>query len=413
MSHLIAANNLKAWYDHPHLDVLHVRAEGELPANIFDKRFVRLPSAGGFHLALEGRTAVGPAVILPYVHVQKFHVRIPNIVIPSKSIIVKTTNHPNGVAVPIEYTNGPPPSDDGVASKESDSSTPQVLVDGNEEDRYVFLYGQFSLSANSNVGQTGKVKLDYELTKLQLLNSEIINGNIVYTFRALQLGKTPITVLEAHQNPPYVYEIIYNVDVIPNWGIGPAKAPGSGSSIIAATSTDGKKGGSVSSPYFDLIDIGVSWVKKEYPEAELYQVESMPVYTVPVHNPSELGNLTLTFRAKNKEGEEGSVVTSSIGPAQFTPPVFTVVSAQILGLDPIPWPLKDGALDIYAADAELKKAGWDQGYFKVGLDTPVIRKEQPIYFFKLWAPLEGDVTTVGVGAYDGKVDPLPITTQKH
>ena len=407
---LIPATDLAASYQ-PQTQTLRLYARGEVSYLTLGIHFKRDRHwYGGFRAQLRGWIGgIGPARITvqkPYDYKQDFIVPDLPIVVPSNEVIIVTSNHPNGQAVPIHWLGyGEDEPNDPFAFKASKSldqpstsaspkvlSADTVLID-------TLVGGTFTIKEALPPTSTGIIDIDYNPYLLKIDGSGVSQGNITWTFTAIEGGVSTIIVdlIPSLPSPGEVglalVRTIYKVVALYPVDTGPGP--------VVTASDDGE-----TLTFLGRVNEAVNIVQKKWKEAELLNVLATRPWIVfpPSQDPVDLSALYVTFRV-----EKGTVVIRSKGIDGWHKPEL-LGGVPPLGIEQ--YNIK-GLKDIVPAYHALRKAGVRDLIQNVNLNKPLLEgpsvpERQPWYNFRL----ENGETTK-VGAEDLKVElPVNINTNK-
>ncbi|KAM5381443.1 hypothetical protein ACJA88_004518 [Fusarium oxysporum] len=354
---LIPADSITASYDNE-AKLLILKASGTHVDLTRDIEFRRLPFDGGLLFELIGW--VGPVVHgeSPYEITDSFNIDLPSIVFPSNTVVVNTENKQHWV-VPIQY--------------------------------------------NKTTGQAAtNASIDFDKSFLTLTDARIEGGKIVWTFTAQQTGTTEVFVYVGQTQPPFLYRIPYVVEsVVLDDKSVPTQTTasfsvnnnGQGSSGTYGAASNGRKNGNqkVGLPlsWDGFINVGLSLIKKQYPHANLLEVDATPLTRKPVQNEWGLVNNRIVCGLSGNK----TAIIQSTGWGEFGK--VQTINSPFLGDQVIPWPV---TLDIHDAFTILRKAGYKQAIYAVTLRQPLYPgDDQPFYIFNTGTEF------IAVGTKDKKI----------
>jgi len=339
-------------------------------------RFTRMSMCGGLAFRLEGWTGPVTGKVEPYTHDQKINIQLPNPVCPSNSVIIMDLDSPKGVVVPVNFTGGYNPSNipnkPTEAAKCTDGAHQTVFSDTKIN---VLFKESFEIQQSSQVPKLGSVNVVFDTKYLQLQEAGIRDNNIVWTFNSLQTGCTQVRVVDCGGINPIVAIKDYDVRIFVL-------------NNTAATSTQNGQSGLPLS-FLGRVNIAVREVQKEYPNAQLYEVDATPPTSEGVTDPYLLSQLKIVFRAGSGTAIIKSTGWGSFGPVEYIPEPWM---EDVV----IPWPVN---MDAKEANALMRKAGYTAPYSAMTLRHPLYPGEnEPYYIFCMT-----NGTYVFVGVKDKKV----------
>lgn len=401
LSHLqlIPAEKVSAFYDND-AKTLNLKASGVHVDITKDIRFHRLPLPGGLLFELQGW--VGPIIrgSSPYSITDVFNIDLPSKTYPIMEVLVNTANE-KGLTVPIEILLKNGPQETQLTSKgNTPSELPEVKdVAGNQE-IITDLGTTFTIQqSDSFKGQGGTVNIAFDKNFVALTNAGIEEGKIQWTFTSMQVGATGVTVYVGQTNPPFVYRVVHVVSIVPPndpkapeaiayFSLNPANSNGN------HTKNDTKNvqaAGPIGIPisWDGFVNIGFNLIKKEYPDAQLYEIDATPATKEPVFNEWGLVNNRIVCRL---DGNKTAIIQSngwgSFGSVQ-------TIDAPFLGDVVLKWPV---SMVIHDAFSILRKAGYEQAVSAVTLRQPLNpTDDQPFYIFNIGNEF------IAVGVNDKKV----------
>jgi len=229
---LIPATDLAAVYN-PFKRTLTISARGTAQKYTSSIHFTRLPFPGGLKFELQGW--VGPIAQSkqPYEVSDDITIQLPSRALPSGTVVIITSNWPEGKVVPIHWLgadgkkeplvvpevggHGSPRgsgyggqgarssgSSSGGVSAAADSPTPVgpfghgfgpgPVVLPKTHKISVMVEGTFTLKADSDVPKFGSVDIKYDQLFLKLISASIEDKSIVWEFEAIQSGQTSVRV---------------------------------------------------------------------------------------------------------------------------------------------------------------------------------------------------------------------------
>lgn len=151
----------------------------------------------------------------PYEHKQAFSIYLPQPNFNSKSVLIVTANHPEGVAIPIYYTGIIPPIT-GLETSDAVNPAADAVVSTASPDSSqlnVLFKLPFNITENADVPKFGSVDIKYDSSILQIVTAGILDNDIVWTFNSLQTGDTQIVVTVHGGIAQYVISKTYDVKI--------------------------------------------------------------------------------------------------------------------------------------------------------------------------------------------------------
>lgn len=214
---IIPADKLAALYDTSKRQLV-LFASGEVREFAYGFNFKRDAWMGGLKFTLMAWSGPIGQKMQKYDHRQAFSIGLPSPVYPSGKVIIVTANHPEGVEVPIRFTGLKPEENTGKLEAASDSETASLAKHPVAADvlpghtRLNVLYKtQFNVKAAANVPKGGSVDIAFDTKYVQLVNTSIQDGEIVWTFFANEMGNTEIVVTTHGGIATYVMQQTYDV----------------------------------------------------------------------------------------------------------------------------------------------------------------------------------------------------------
>jgi hypothetical protein len=192
---LVPADKLSAFYD-TSTRKLSLYAKGNAIEFTSGITFYRDTYFGGLKFSLLGWTGPFTGKQQPYEHKQAFNVDLPQPHFNSKSVLIVTANHPEGIAVPIYYSGIIPPL---AGLETSDAINPaadaEVTTASPDASQLNVLFKiPFNIVEGASVPKFGSIDIKYDASYLEIITAGIEDGNIVWTFNSLQTGDTQIVV---------------------------------------------------------------------------------------------------------------------------------------------------------------------------------------------------------------------------
>lgn len=379
---LIPADSITASYDNE-AKLLILKASGTHVDLTRDIEFRRLPFDGGLLFELIGW--VGPVVHgeSPYEITDSFNIDLPSIVFPSNTVVVNTENKQHWV-VPIQYNKT---TEQAATNGKAEVELPKVEQVSGDQKIVVLADEPFTIQqSDSFTGKGGSASIDFDKSFLTLTDARIEDGKIVWTFTAQQTGTTEVFVYVGQTQPPFLYRIPYVVEsVVLDDKSVPTQTTasfsvnnnGQGSSGTYGAASNGHKNGNqkVGLPlsWDGFINVGLNLIKKQYPHANLLEVDATPLTRKPVQNEWGLVNNRIVCGLSGNK----TAIIQSTGWGEFGK--VQTINSPFLGDQVIPWPV---TLDIHDAFTILRKAGYKQAIYAVTLRQPLYPgDDQPFYIF--------------------------------
>lgn len=395
---LIPADSITASYDNE-AKLLILKASGTHVDLTRDIEFRRLPFDGGLLFELIGW--VGPVVHgeSPYEITDSFNIDLPSIVFPSNTVVVNTENKQHWV-VPIQYNKT---TGQAATNGKAEVELPKVEQVSGDQKIVVLADEPFTIQqSDSFTGKGGSASIDFDKSFLTLTDARIEDGKIVWTFTAQQTGTTEVFVYVGQTQPPFLYRIPYVVEsVVLDDKSVPTQTTasfsvnnnGQGSSGTYGAASNGHKNGNqkVGLPlsWDGFINVGLSLIKKQYPHANLLEVDATPLTRKPVQNEWGLVNNRIVCGLSGNK----TAIIQSTGWGEFGK--VQTINSPFLGDQVIPWPV---TLDIHDAFTILRKAGYKQAIYAVTLRQPLYPgDDQPFYIFNTGTEF------IAVGTKDKKI----------
>ncbi|KAJ4050398.1 hypothetical protein NW761_005193 [Fusarium oxysporum] len=395
---LIPADSITASYDNE-AKLLILKASGTHVDLTRDIEFRRLPFDGGLLFELIGW--VGPVVHgeSPYEITDSFNIDLPSIVFPSNTVVVNTENKQHWV-VPIQYNKT---TGQAATNGKAEVELPKVEQVSGDQKIVVLADEPFTIQqSDSFTGKGGSASIDFDKSFLTLTDARIDDGKIVWTFTAQQTGTTEVFVYVGQTQPPFLYRIPYVVEsVVLDDKSVPTQTTasfsvnnnGQGSSGTYGAASNGHKNGNqkVGLPlsWDGFINVGLNLIKKQYPHANLLEVDATPLTRKPVQNEWGLVNNRIVCGLSGNK----TAIIQSTGWGEFGK--VQTINSPFLGDQVIPWPV---TLDIHDAFAILRKAGYKQAIYAVTLRQPLYPgDDQPFYIFNTGTEF------IAVGTKDKKI----------
>ncbi|EGU88745.1 hypothetical protein FOPG_13191 [Fusarium oxysporum f. sp. conglutinans race 2 54008] len=395
---LIPADSITASYDNE-AKLLILKASGTHVDLTRDIEFRRLPFDGGLLFELIGW--VGPVVHgeSPYEITDSFNIDLPSIVFPSNTVVVNTENKQHWV-VPIQYNKT---TGQAATNGKAEVELPKVEQVSGDQKIVVLADEPFTIQqSDSFTGKGGSASIDFDKSFLTLTDARIDDGKIVWTFTAQQTGTTEVFVYVGQTQPPFLYRIPYVVEsVVLDDKSVPTQTTasfsvnnnGQGSSGTYGAASNGHKNGNqkVGLPlsWDGFINVGLNLIKKQYPHANLLEVDATPLTRKPVQNEWGLVNNRIVCGLSGNK----TAIIQSTGWGEFGK--VQTINSPFLGDQVIPWPV---TLDIHDAFTILRKAGYKQAIYAVTLRQPLYPgDDQPFYIFNTGTEF------IAVGTKDKKI----------
>ncbi|KLO90781.1 uncharacterized protein LW94_10261 [Fusarium fujikuroi] len=398
---LIPADSITASYDNE-AKLLILKASGTHVDLTKDIKFRRLPFDGGLLFELIGW--VGPIIHgeSPYEITDSFNIDLPSIVFPSNTVVVNTENKQHWV-IPIHYNNS---NGQAATNGKAEVELPAIKQISGDNKIDVLADEPFTIQqSDSFTGKGGSVNIDFDKSFLTLNDARIDDGKILWTLTAQQTGTTEVVVYVGQTQPPFLYRIPYIVEshVLLDDKPVPTQTTvsfsvsnnGQGSSGTYGAASNGHKNGNdnqkVGLPlsWDGFINVGLNLIKKQYPNANLLEVDATPLTRKPVQNEWGLVNNRIVCGLSGNK----TAIIQSTGWGEFGK--VQTINSPFLGDQVISWPV---ALDIHDAFTILRKAGYKQAVYAVTLRQPLYPgDDQPFYIFNTGPEF------IAVGTKDKKI----------
>lgn len=386
---LAPADNLGAVYD-PAEQSLILSAEGEASKWTYGFEFKRIPWLGGLKYELVAWSGPHVPGTRKYTHTQRFNISNLSSVDPAGDVDIVTANHRMGKIVPIYWLGLSPGNSqlngslDGQHKQAADDletakAIPEVLdVDAST---LCVLYGQpFNIKETAVASPEGSINIRYSSFALMITNAGIDNGDMVWTFNALETGKTQAVVYKSTGIGKPIIRKVYNINVcvLDN-------------ALIAGDALSGtpKPGLNAILDFEARVFIALNIVRRTTPDAQLSSVKAtLPRGVVyPVTDPLRLSQLDCLFLT-----DSGTATIHSTGWGEFAPPVF--VPGKPLGAGVID--VTGLKIDITDAVDLMRNTGHTGAFWSASLERPVIGPgelgDEPHYIFHM---VDGSYVFVG------------------
>ncbi|RBQ68153.1 hypothetical protein FVER14953_08654 [Fusarium verticillioides] len=354
---LIPADSITASYDNE-AKLLILKASGTHVDLTRDITFRRLPFDGGLLFELIGW--VGPIIRggSPYEITDSFNIDLPSIVFPSNTVVVNTENKQHWV-VPIQYNNS-----NGQAATNGKAEVELPEIKQVSEDKKINVLADEPFTIQQSDSFTGK------------------GGSIVWTLTAQQTGTTEIFVYVGQTQPPFLYRIPYVVESIvllddksvPAQTTASFSVSNQGSVGTHGAASNGHKNGNdnqkVGLPlsWDGFINVGLNLIKKQYPNANLLEVDATPLTRKPVQNEWGLVNNRIVCGLSGNK----TAIIQSTGWGEFG--------------------------KVQTINSPFLKAGYKQAIYAVTLHQPLYPgDDQPFYIFNTGPEF------IAVGTKDKKI----------
>ncbi len=208
----ISADKLSAVY-HTATRQLYLTAKGSAQNFTSGIAFHQNTLFGGLKFTLMGWVGPRGTGTTPYDKTQHFNVSLPQPHFNNKTVLIVTSNHPDGIAVPITYFVG-----EAIDSELSDGvkgSAPTPVR--NNVPRTVFLDTNFTIKANVVAGilqSGGSVDINWDKSALTLMNAGVEGADMVWTFKAIKDGMTNVVVTFSGGMAPITWQQVHAIDVM-------------------------------------------------------------------------------------------------------------------------------------------------------------------------------------------------------
>jgi hypothetical protein len=397
---LIPADKITACYDNE-AGLLLLKASGTHVNIVRDIEFKRLPFDGG--LLFELRAWVGPIIQgeSPYEITDSVTIQLPSRFFPSNTVVVNTENKKHWI-VPIQYNKLDQQS---ATNGKGQPELPEIKEFAASEKVVVVVGKPFTLQQKDSFeGKGGSINIDFDKRYSSLDDANIRDGKIEWTFIAQQTGLTEVAVYVGQTSPPYVYRVQYEVEIVQSGddSIQPhanafisVNPSGQGSNFTYSTTSNGNgvKNGAekigIPLSWDGFINIGLNLIKKQYPNANLLEVDATPLTRKPVDNEWGLVNNRIVCGLSGNK----TAIIQSTGWGEFEK--VQTINSPFLGDQVISWPV---SLDIHDAFSILRKAGYKGGVYAVTLRQPLYPgDDQPFYIFNVGNEF------IAVGTQDKKI----------
>lgn len=213
----IPANKLSALYDTTKRTLI-LYAEGDVMGATYGFNFRQDTIFGGLKFTLQAWTGPLTGKNQHYNHQQSFSIQLPSPVFPSGSVVIVTSNHPEGLAVPIHYT-GLIQTNPGIKAasandiKLAEKNNDIIEQTPGQTNLNVLYKTKFNIKANAIVPEQGSVTITYDSKFVQQTAASIQNKDIVWTFFAAEMGNTQIQVVTSGGIAAYITEHTYDVRI--------------------------------------------------------------------------------------------------------------------------------------------------------------------------------------------------------
>ena len=347
-------------------------------------------------MELLGRRILGPIGEKDYTYDQKFPIILPSRVYPSNSVIIVTENNPKGEITPIHWVGlDTPPSVQDLGAEAQGSATTQdsaTTLNKPEETRFEVLGKEFTLKQSATVPSHGFLHMDYDKNMLELVTANIEDKDIVWTFKSIQPGSTPIVLVGSMGHALSLWRV--QVDIYIIQPLGPeGKSDDDQTNGLQAVASAQQPDANWFLHFRGRIFEAQRIVQKSYPEAQLRVAEAdLPGALPPTTSALMLTKLRAVFVSQQKSCTITMKSTGGRIP-HWLPPV--VSPGGIVGV---------ADMDIMKLKVELEDAAMKapKPFFNATLSYMVLSPEydpkEPRYAFKL---MDGSVFYVG--AMTGKV----------
>ncbi|KIM94784.1 hypothetical protein OIDMADRAFT_184344 [Oidiodendron maius Zn] len=252
--------------------------------------------------------------------------------------LVCTQEHPEGEQVDVHVIGGviPPSKDLGTASPE------QTLIE----------YLPDMVTITVAFGETFNIK--------QSAEADIIEADIVWTFKPLAVGQAQIIVTRDGGLAQWVMSTTYTVNIIIPLEPGP---------VIPTGSTDPKGSTGVTDvlppleTFLSRVARGREMVEASFPDSTLVEVRAWTLNMAGVESPTLLSHMLLTFRSAK---ENKAITIKSVGIGHWGIPQISTPPPPV-GILNISWPVDFQA---ETADKMLKDQGQVGPYLQLTLTMP-------------------------------------------
>jgi hypothetical protein len=214
----IPAANLRAAYN-VNTKRLTLYAEGVVMGATYGFNFRRDSFMGGLKFSLMAWTGPLTGKEQPYDFKQAFYINMPLPHFNNKTVLIETSNYPDGKEVEIEYLGLIQPGSNLTSAPDTEKAVDSAkdeaavsLTQGTAKLNVLFKE-PFNIEASCRVPEQGAVKIDYDDTILELVTAGIDDKNIVWTFNSLKTGDTQIVVTTYGGIAKFVASKTYDVRI--------------------------------------------------------------------------------------------------------------------------------------------------------------------------------------------------------
>lgn len=418
---LVSASELSAVYD-PVKQVLTLAASGEVQNYTYGYKFERMPWVGGLRFELMGWSGpIGPGTS-GYSFSQDFPIPGLTVFDPEGTVVIVTSNHPNGEVIKIKFLGLLPPA---VSNGSEVLSTIQGKLSGSEKPappqvidvatplKINTLFRQpFNISEKISTKAGATLHVDFDTQLLALTEAGVDDGGLNWTFNSVQTGDTQvITYSTAGFFDPIIRKVysvkifvLDSVTAVPNPSKGALLVSSNGNGLSNGASNGTSDGNGVSKPTKAILSfLGRVFeakviAQRVLPSARLLRVvatnPSQPVYPHirPLVLPDQLEVLFV--------GDDGKYVTiNSVGYGEWAAPVLkdgpVLLGLQAFDLDTVKVDLDQAVQAVYAGGNHKDIY---QFILADPFGNPANGPYPPVYSFRM-----EDYSIVSVNAVTGKV----------
>jgi hypothetical protein len=351
---ILSASNVQAFYV-LNKQELTISADINLTGLTWGIEFARQPWRGGYKFDLEG-WVWNP--ITPYTKSFSQTFKFPWAPRFLSHTLVCTQEHPEGKQIDVHVIGGiiPPPKDLGTASPA------QTLIEYPPEMVTITVaFGEtFTIKQSAEVPKLGSVFNKFDPNFFALERADVIEADIVWTFKPLTLGQAQIIVTRDGGLAQWVMSTTYTVDIIIPLEPGPVIPTGGTNPKGSAVVTD------VLPPletFLSRVAQGREIVEASFPDSTLIEVRAWTLNITGVEWPTLLSHMLLTFRSA--KGND-AITIKSVGIGHWEKPQVSTLPPPV-GILNISWPVNFQA---ETANEVLKKQGQTGPYLQLTLMVP-------------------------------------------
>lgn len=419
----IAASELGAVYD-PAKQVLTLSASGEVQNYTYGFKFERQPWIGGLRFELTGWSGpIGPGAS-KYSFSEDFSIPGLTVFDPKGTVIIVTSNHPDGEVIEIKFLGIPPPgvsngsemlsTISGKLSGSERPAPPQVIDVATPLTINTLFREPFKLSEKIPTGLGATLHVDFDTQFLTLTEAGVDDGGLNWTFNSVQTGDTQIITYSTAAFFDPIIRKVYSVKIFVLDAVTATNNPSKIASLVSSNGNGDSNGASNGTtngngvtkpntlilplPFLGRVFEAQVIVRGVLPSARLLRVTAtnpcQPVYPHihPLGLPSQLEAMFV--------GDNGKYATiKSVGWGEWAPPVVRdgpgIVGLQTFDLDTV-------KVHLDQAVKAVRAGGNDKDIYDFTLTDPFGNPAngpyQPMYSFHM-----EDDSYVSVNAVTGKV----------